>query len=159
MTISISLNSNQLHSLDLSPAQKVIETLIQEQEKGALEQQLRFEIDYPREPNDPRELSEIPEVRLWFVRLDTVYPWLPLLLDWKSGELARYAAMLVPHQFSRSEGIQYNPEALEIFVMQKVFVMSQWLETRGIKSQFRVKSMAQIFGYELSDAFFDLLNG
>ncbi len=34
--------------------------------------------------------------------------------------IARYAAMLVPHQFHRGEGIQYNPEALEIFVMQKL---------------------------------------
>jgi len=32
----------------------------------------------------------------------------------ESWELARYTAMLVPHQFSSKEGIQYNPEALEI---------------------------------------------
>ena len=71
-----------------------------------------------REPEDPRELSEIPEVRLWFIRLDARYPWLPFLLDWKAGELALYTAMLVPHQFSVKEGIQYNLEALEIFLMQ-----------------------------------------
>lgn len=158
MTISIYLNSDNLHSLDLSPAQKVIEELIQKQDITSYEQQVNFKIDYRREENDPRELSEIPEVRLWFVRLDAVYPWLPLLLDWKSGELARYAAMLVPHQFNRSEGIIYNPEALEIFVMQKVFVISNWLEKRGMGSKFRVKSMAQIFGYDLDEAFFVLLN-
>lgn len=58
-----------------------------------------FTINYTREdPRDPRELSELPDIRLWFVRLDAVYPWLPVLLDWRAGELARYAAMLVPHQ-------------------------------------------------------------
>ena len=33
--------------------------------------------------------------------------------------MGRYAAMLVPHQFSPTEGIRYNPEALEIFVSRK----------------------------------------
>jgi hypothetical protein len=65
--------------------------------------------------------------------------------------------MLVPHQFSRSEGIQYNPEALEIFVMQKVFVLNNWLRQNHISSQSRLKSMAQIFGYELDDSFFETI--
>lgn len=64
-----------------------------------LERTIGFTINYTREdPRDPRELSEFPDIRLWFVRLDAVYPWLPVLLDWRAGELARYAAMLVPHQ-------------------------------------------------------------
>jgi hypothetical protein len=43
-----------------------------------------FQIDYkPANFLDPRELSEFPDVRLWFVRLDTEYPWLPVVLDWK----------------------------------------------------------------------------
>ncbi|MFM6135616.1 MAG: CRR6 family NdhI maturation factor, partial [Sphaerospermopsis kisseleviana] len=124
MTITISLNNDSINNLDLSPALKVIEPLLQEESITSQEQQLRFEINYPREANDPRELSEIPEVRLWFVRLDAKYPWLPFLLDWKAGELARYAAMLVPHQFTKKEGIQYNPEALEIFLMHKIFILS-----------------------------------
>ncbi|NEO96289.1 MAG: chlororespiratory reduction 6 domain-containing protein, partial [Moorea sp. SIO3G5] len=64
---------------------------------------------------------------------------------------------LVPHQFSRTEGIQYNSEALEIFVMQKIFVLSQWLKQWGIQSQSRLKSMAQLLGYELDDTLFDLI--
>lgn len=157
MTIAIALNSDHLNNLDLSPVQDVIEKLLQEGEIGSHEQQLHFDIDYPREPNDPRELSEIPEVRLWFIRLDAQYPWLPFLLDWKAGEFARYVAMLVPHQFHRTEGIQYNPEALEIFVMHKIFVLTNWLRDRGISSQSRLQSMAQMLGYELDSAFFDLL--
>lgn len=64
-----------------------------------MERTIGFTINYTREdPYDTRELSEIPDVRLWFVSLDAAYPWLPVLLDWRAGELARYAAMLVPHQ-------------------------------------------------------------
>jgi hypothetical protein len=143
--------------LDLSPVQSVVDRLIQEGAIASQEQQISFEFDYFRDPIDPRELSEIPEIRLWFVRLDAIYPWMPFLLDWKSGELARYAAMLVPHQFSRNEGIQYNPEALEIFVMQKVFVLSDWLQKQEIPSQSRLQSMAQMFGYDLDDSFLALL--
>lgn len=157
MTIAIALNADSINNLNLSPAQTLIENLLQEGAITSYEQQLSFEIDYPRPPEDPRELSEIPEVRLWFVRLDSRYPWLPFLLDWRSGELARYAAMLVPHQFHRTEGIQYNPEALEIFVMQKVFFLADWLQPQRIPRKSRLKSMAQIFGYELDDSFFNLI--
>ena len=158
MTNTIALSSDCLHSLDLSPAATVIENLLQERSViASYEQQLRFDIDYPREPEDPRELSEIPEIRLWFLRLDTHYPWLPFLLDWKAGELVRYTAMLVPHQFTTKEGIQYNPEALEIFLMQKLFVLTDWLKQQGIPSQSRLKSMAQLLGYELDDSLFNLL--
>ena len=158
MTITIALSSDDLNSLALSPAAIVIENLLQDKSAlASLEQQLRFDIDYPLEPGDPRELSEIPEVRLWFIRLDTRYPWLPFLLDWKAGELARYTAMLVPHQFSAKEGIQYNPEALEIFLMQKLFVLTDWMQQVGIPSQSRLKSMAQMLGYDLDDSLFNML--
>jgi len=157
MTLKISLNSESINNLDLSPAQTVIEKLLQEGEIASHEQQLQLDIDYPREPDDPRELSEIPEIRLWFIRLDAHYPWLPFLLDWKTGEFVRYTAMLVPHQFNRTEGIQYNPEALEIFVMQKVFILNNWLQQQDLPSKSRIQSMARLVGYELDDAFFDLI--
>ncbi|EGJ31621.1 MULTISPECIES: CRR6 family NdhI maturation factor [Moorena] len=157
MTTIISLNTNHFQTLDLSPAQTVVEGWLQDGAIANYEQQLGFKIDFDCDPEDPREFSEIPEVRLWFVRLDATYPWLPFLLDWKSGEFVRYTAMLVPHQFNRTEGIQYNSEALEIFVMQKIFVLSQWLKQWGIQSQSRLKSMAQLLGYELDDTLFDLI--
>lgn len=155
--LTVALNTENINQLDLSPVRAALDQLLQEGALASQEQQLRFKIDYPRAAGDPRELSEIPEIRLWFVRLDACYPWLPFLLDGKAGELARYAAMLVPHQFSRSEGIQYNPEALEIFVMQKIFVLNDWLQQQGIFSKSRLKSMAQMFGYELDDSFFALI--
>ena len=155
MAISITIDADQINRLDLSPAIAIINPLLLE--ILSHEQQLQLTINYPLEPDDPRELSEVPEVRLWFIRLDALYPWLPFLVDWKAGELGRYTAMLVPHQFHPKEGIQYNPEALEIFVMGKTFVLMNWLKQQGIESQSRLKSMTQMLGYELDDAFFDLL--
>ncbi len=157
MTQIITVQLDHLTALDITPVRKIIDPLLEKNDIVSLEQKLSFDIHYPREPGDPRELSEIPEIRLWFVRLDTIYPWFPFLLDAKQGEIARYAAMLVPHQFNRVEGIQYNPEALEIFVMNKLFVLSDWLETQGIYSQFRLKSMAQLFGYDIEDSFFEMI--
>ncbi|MGB3137320.1 MAG: CRR6 family NdhI maturation factor, partial [Nodosilinea sp.] len=118
---------------------------------------LRFVVDISRDPTDPRELSELPEVRLWFIRLDTCYPWLPLVLDWEAGELGRYAAMLVPHQFSPTDGIRYNPEGLEIFMMAKIFDIAAWLSSQGITSFTRLKFMTQMLGYEIDDGLFELL--
>lgn len=158
MSINITINQNQINNLDLSPVKTTIEDLEKRQEILTLEQQLIFKIDYPREDNDPRELSEIPEIRLWFIALDSFYPWLPFALNWREGELARYTAMLVPHQFNRSEGIQYNQEALDIFVMQKTFILHRWLKQNNLTRNSRLKAMAQIFGYDLDDGFFALLD-
>jgi hypothetical protein len=157
MSLSLSLSPTVLVTLDLSPAHQVIEPIATNQAWLANEQTLTFNIEYPRAPSDPREFSEIPEVRLWFVRLDAQYPWLPFLLDWKGGELARYAAMLIPHQFHPTDGIQYNPEALEIFIMAKVFILMDWLPRQGIEGKSRIQSMAQMMGYELSDNFFQAI--
>ncbi|MEM9904709.1 MAG: CRR6 family NdhI maturation factor [Cyanobacteria bacterium P01_D01_bin.44] len=164
MSHPIALTPPLLQALDLSPAEAVLTPLLEAQ---GVEPSLRirFEIDYPREPSDPRELSEIPEVRLWFIRLDSRYPWLPYYLDWEAGELARYTAMLVPHQFG-PDGIRYNPEGLEIFVMQKVFVLSQWLRDgqgpargghRNLEGRSKLKLMLKTLGYELDDGLFELL--
>jgi hypothetical protein len=158
---TITLTTRQVEQLDITAAQAQIEALLKEAplaKKGVPEQTLRFKIEIPREPGDPRELSEIPEVRLWFIRLDATYPWLPLVLDWKAGELGRYVAMLVPHQFHPQDGILYNPEALEIFVMQKIFVLITWLQQRGLEQgRSRLKAMTQLLGYDLEDGLFELL--
>lgn len=159
MTKTILLNAPCLESLDLSPVQTVIEPWRATQTLVDHEQDVQFQIEYPQDPEDQREFSEIPEIRLWFVRLDTIYPWLPFLLDWRAGELARYAAMLVPHQFSTKEGIQYNPEALDIFIMGKIFVLSRWLQQQQIEGESRLKNMAEMFGYELDPGLFVLLCG
>ncbi|CAN1212331.1 CRR6 family NdhI maturation factor [Tumidithrix helvetica PCC 7403] len=159
---TINLNLACIEAIDITPAKlvidKVLEQLASNSDDPAIsEPQLRFEILYPRELGDPRELSEIPEVRLWFVRLDAMYPWLPYILDWRSGELTRYAAMLVPHQFSSTDGIVFNPEALELFVMHKVFSISLWLKQREIFNTAKLQQMTQSLGYEIDREFFNLL--
>ncbi|MFZ4641004.1 MAG: CRR6 family NdhI maturation factor [Nodosilinea sp.] len=159
MARTITLSAVHLQSLDLTPALTVIEPPLASGDILKENLALQFAIDLDRDPTDPRELSELPEVRLWFIRLDGRYPWLPLVLDWESGELARYVAMLVPHQFSPTDGIRYNPEALEIFIMNKIFVITAWLEQQGINSSSKVKFMAKTLGYEIEDSLFTLLKG
>ncbi len=159
MTLTLSLTADPIYALDLTPVRQVIDPWLTAGTIAEHEQTLQFAIDVPRAPDDPRELSEIPELRLWFIRLDSCYPWFPFLLDWRSGELARYTAMLVPHQFQRVDGIRYNPEALEIFVMHKVCVLHDWLQQQALPSHNRLKAMAQLLGYELADPFFELLAG
>ncbi|MBD1854950.1 MULTISPECIES: CRR6 family NdhI maturation factor [Leptolyngbya] len=152
----IHLTAEQIDTVDLSQAIDRIESLKPNLREH--EQSIQFKIDYPLDPSDPREYSEIPEIRLWFIRLDATYPWMPFLLNWSEKELGRYAAMLVPHQIQK-DGIEYNPEALEIFVMQKTFVMLNWLTEQQIEARSRVKSMTKTLGYELDDAFFLMLEG
>ncbi len=155
MPTTLSISTTDLYRIDIVAAAAQIATLSSEWQRH--EQSISFDIQFEREAGDPRELSEIPEVRLWFVRLDARYPWLPLLLDWKGGELARYCAMLVPHQFHPKDGILYNPEALELFVMHRAFTLLDWLGSQGMEGRSRVKAMTQLLGYELEDGFFDLL--
>jgi len=149
----ININPTAIANLDITPAQIVIDKILDK----STDELLQFKIFFDREPSDPRELSEIPEVRLWFIRLDAVYPWLPYILDWREGELGRYAAMLVPHEFHQTTGIEYNFEALQIFVMQKIFVISNWLKAQGIDSTDKLQQMTQVLGYEIDQEFFDFL--
>ncbi|MGF1602213.1 MAG: CRR6 family NdhI maturation factor [Thermosynechococcaceae cyanobacterium] len=144
-------------TLNLSAAQAEIEPWLKTGDLAEHFQSIQFQINYPQDLEQPLEFPEIPEVRLWFMRLDSVYPWLPLFLDWQSGELVRYAAMLVPHEFSQKEGIQFNPQALDLFVMQKVFVIFQWLRDQNIEGESKLKHMADMFGYELQSPLFKLL--
>jgi len=148
---TININHTAIANLDITPAQLVIDKITDKNEP------IDFKIFFNREPSDPRELSEIPEVRLWFIRLDAAYPWLPYILDWREGELGRYAAMLVPHEFNRTSGIEFNFEAMQIFVMQKIFVISNWLKSQGISSTDKLQQMTQVLGYEIDQEFFNFL--
>jgi hypothetical protein len=153
MVLTINLNLACIEAIDISPARIAIERALPK----IGEDPIRFEILFPRDPQDPRELSEVSEIRLWFIRLDAAYPWLPYVLDWKEGELTRYAAMLVPHSFSKAKGIEFNPEALQIFVMQKVFVIHTWLQKREGNNWNKLQQMSQALGYEMDSSFFELL--
>lgn len=149
------LNGEQINRLDLQPAHAVVEQILRD--PAAAVQQVRCQIEFPRSPDDPREWPEIPEVRLWFIRCDSCYPWLVYFLNWRAGELARYAAMLVPHQFTVKEGIQFHPEGLEIFLMHKLFVLIPWLRQHGLERQEDLRHMAQLLGYDIDPALFALV--
>lgn len=162
--VLITVTPEQLRRLDLSSVTNWLEqnidlslNHIEDSVLETIEKQVQFDIQFPREEGDPRELSEIAEVRLWFLRLDSQYPWFAFCLDWKAGEFTRYAAMLVPHEFHRVDGIQFNPEALDLFVMAKVFVLADWLKKYQLPAQFRLKSLSQLLGYDLDDNFLSQL--
>ncbi|XP_022731679.1 protein CHLORORESPIRATORY REDUCTION 6, chloroplastic-like [Durio zibethinus] len=155
------IDNDDIRQLDLSPFQNAtgITSPSSAEPKEFLERTVGFTINYTRDdPNDPRELSEFPDIRLWFVRLDATYPWLPVLLDWRAGELARYAAMLVPHQMSMRMGVVFNPEALELFIMKKVFIVYSWLKQHGTpKPRLKTSDMARMLGFGIGDELFDLI--
>ncbi|KAL2500564.1 chlororespiratory reduction 6 [Forsythia ovata] len=158
------IDNDIIRRLDLSPfesATGIISPIsANANSKEFLEHTIGFTINYTREDEyDPRELSEFPDIRLWFIRLDAVYPWLPVVLDWRAGELARYAAMLVPHQMSMRMGVVFNPEALELFIMQKVFVVYSWLKENDIPMpRLKTKDMARMLGFGIGDELFDLID-
>ncbi|KAI5074308.1 hypothetical protein GOP47_0010269 [Adiantum capillus-veneris] len=157
--INIVINNDNIKRLDLSPAHEVLRGY-QLGDDGSgpsqdiqhlLERTVGFIIDYvPEDPYDIRELSEMSDVRLWFVRLDVAYPWLPIVLDWQAGELARYASMLVPHQISKRLGVVFNPEALQLFMMRKVFASLQWLKAcKLLEAPQIVSDMSEALGFEV----------
>jgi hypothetical protein len=158
MPTTIVINTQHFNTLDLSPVQSVLEDWIQTGTLFDREQEIQFQIDYPQDPGQILELTEIDEIRLWFIRLDSRYPWLPYCLNWRTGELARYAAMMVPHEFSQREGIQFNEQALELFLMHKIFTIHHWLQQHGLNRSNTLKQMAGLFGHEPEDPLFALLN-
>ncbi|KAF3338902.1 Protein CHLORORESPIRATORY REDUCTION 6 [Carex littledalei] len=159
--LEVVIDTGIIRSLDLSPVQAIsdINCITPEESRRLLEKTIGFTINYEREDeHDLRELSEIPEIRLWFVRLDACYPWLPVVLDWRAGELARYAAMLVPHQISMRLGVVFNPEALELFVLKKAFTVYSWLKQQNHpKPKLKTCDMARMLGFGLGDELFDLI--
>ncbi|XP_045829447.1 protein CHLORORESPIRATORY REDUCTION 6, chloroplastic isoform X2 [Trifolium pratense] len=155
------IDNDTISRLDLSPFQAAtgMKNPLSVKPHEFLERSIGFTINYTRpDPRDPRELSEYPDIRLWFVRLDATYPWLPVLLDWRAGELARYAAMLVPHQMNMKMGVVFNPEALELFVMNKVFIVYSWLKHHNIpKPELKANNMARMLGFGIGGELYDLV--
>ena len=123
------------------------------------ERQLRLSFDWPRPAEDPRELSEIPELRLWTLRADATYPWLPLVLERSSGQLTRHVAMLLPHGFREPEGIRFAPEALELWISHRLFLLDNWARGQGLNCRQALGQMAAVLGLELDPAFWDGLDG
>ena len=119
---------------------------------------LSLQFQWPRSQDDPRELSEIPELRIWSLRADALCPWLPLLLDRSTGELTRHVAMLLPHSFNRSEGIRFAPESLELWMTERLFLLDHWSRGHGLNCRGNLEQMAAVLGFELDASFWQGLD-
>jgi hypothetical protein len=153
---AVSITQAQIEALDLGPlegwASLPPASLLQ---AGA---QLELVIDWPRADDDPRELSEVPEVRLWSLRADARHPWLPLVLERAGGQLSRHVAMLLPHGFSRSEGLRFAPEALELWLTHRLFLLDDWARGHGLNCRQNLTQMAAVLGLEVDSAFWNALD-
>lgn len=151
------ISTDQVLALDLSPLQ----AWFAQEPKTLLEASGRLELQFswPRQPDDPRELSEIAEIRLWSLRADALCPWLPLLLERSSGQLTRHVAMLLPHSFSRSEGIRFAPDSLELWVTHRLYLLDHWSRGHGLNCRGNLGQMAAVLGFELDEGFWHQLDG
>lgn len=137
--------------LDLSPLAPWAD--LPAAERIARGPQLELTYEWPRAAEDLRELSEIPEVRLWTLRADALHPWLPLVLERSSGQLTRHVAMLLPHGFSRNEGIRFAPEALELWLTHRLYLLDHWAAGQGLNCRQGLTQMAAVLGLELDPSF------
>jgi hypothetical protein len=147
------IGSGAIRQLDLAPLDPWTSLEPASLVKGGAELVLHF--DWPRDAEDPRELSEIPEVRLWSLRADAVYPWLPLVLERSGGQLTRHVAMLLPHSFSRNEGIRFAGDSLELWITHRLFCLDSWAQSHGLSCRQGLGQMAAVLGFELDANFWD----
>jgi hypothetical protein len=150
-SLALSITAQQIRELDLSPLEPLqaagVDSLV------AMAGQLELDLHWPRADEDPRELSEVPEVRLWSLRADALNPWLPLVLERSRGTLTRHVAMLLPHGFSRSDGIRFAPESLELWITHRLFWLDRWSEAAGVPCRQGLAQMAAVLGFELDPLF------
>ncbi|QEY31351.1 DUF1817 domain-containing protein [Synechococcus sp. RSCCF101] len=151
---AIRVSSDAVRSLDVSPLAPWLSAGLAE--RLAAGPVLELTIDWPRSAEDPRELSECPEPRLWSLHLDALHPWLPLVLERGSGQLARHVAMLLPHSFSRSEGLRFAPESLELWITHRLFLLDHLATREGLVVRQNLAQMAGVLGFALEESFWDL---
>jgi hypothetical protein len=152
---AVLIKADQVRMLDLSP----LEPWFSRQPQMLLEASGTLELcfDWPRAPEDPRELSEIPELRLWSLRADALCPWLPLLLERSTGQLTRHVAMLLPHSFSRSEGIRFAADSLELWMTHRLYLLDHWSRGHALNCRGNLGQMAAVLGYEIDESFWQFL--
>ena len=145
-----------IRHLDLTPLDGVSQQpLAQLMARGPVVQ-LKF--DWPREAEDPRELAECPEPRLWSLRADARFPWLPLVLERDQGSLIRHVAMVVPHSFNRGEGLRFDPQALELWITHRLMSLDDLCSAEAVPMRGNLSQMAAALGYELDMNFWSLLD-
>lgn len=56
-------------------------------------------------------------------------------------------------------GVVFNPEALELFIMKKVFIVYEWLKEHECPMpRLKTKDMARMLGFGIGDELFDLID-
>jgi hypothetical protein len=153
---TVLIGPDQVRSRSLAPLEQWFS--LEPQALLARSGQLSLEFAWSRPDDDPRELSEIPELRLWSLRADALCPWLPLLLDRGNGQLTRHVAMLLPHQFSRTEGIRFAPDSLELWMTHRLFLLDHWCRSHGLNARGNLEQMAAVLGFELDGSFWQGLD-
>jgi len=151
----VEVSAEQIRRLDLASLQSL--ALLAPSQLVERANLLELSFTWPRPVEDPRELSEIPEVRLWSLRADAAHPWLPLLLERSGGTLTRHVAMLLPHAFSRNEGIRFAPESLELWITHRLFLLDDWSRAAGLNTRQGLAQMAAVLGFELDPEFWSAL--
>jgi hypothetical protein len=149
--IQLTIDAEAIRALDLSALNGL--AALAPAELLARAGSLELAIHWPRAADDPRELSEIPEVRLWSLRADALHPWLPLLLERSTGQLTRHVAMLLPHGFQRTEGIRFAPESLELWISHRLFLLDGWSRAAGLDCRGSLSALAAVLGFELDPGF------
>lgn len=152
----VSIDATTIRELDLSPLKAWMQQPLEAQLRQGAVLEVRY--DWPRAADDPRELSECPEPRLWALRADAHYPWLPLLLERSGGSLAQHVALLVPHDFSPSEGIRFDPQALELWITQRLMLLDHLGSALAQSQRGNLDQMAATLGFELDQRFWALLD-
>jgi hypothetical protein len=151
----VAVSAEQIRALDLTPLGSL--ALLAPSQLVERSGQLELAFTWPRSAEDPRELSEIAEVRLWSLRADATHPWLPLLLERSGGTLTRHVAMLLPHSFSRNEGIRFAPDSLELWITHRLFLLDHWSRAAGLNTRQGLGQMAAVLGFELDPEFWSAL--
>lgn len=152
----LSISSEQIRTLDLTALAPWRQASLPEllAESG----RLSITYDWPRSDDDPRELSEIQELRLWSLRADALCPWLPLLLERSGGDLVRHVAMVLPHRFHPQEGIRFAEDSLDLWVTHRLFLLEAWAAEGGLSCRQGLGQMAAVLGFELDQGFWSLLD-
>lgn len=152
---SIVVSATAIRTLDPTPLESLLR--LPPTDYLARSSSIELQLDWPRQADDPRELSEIPEVRLWSLRVDALCPWLPVVLDRSGGQLTRHVAMLLPHGFNRQEGIRFAPESLELWITHRLFLLDEQARAAGLNCRAGLGQMAAVLGFELDPGFWSLL--
>ena len=81
------------------------------------------------------------------------------MLERSQGTLTRHVAMLLPHSFSRTEGIRFAPDSLELWISHRLFLLDHWARAEGLDCRQGLGQMAAVLGFELAPSFWVALSG